>query len=214
MAIENKGPGGVSNSYGVRGTVDRKNYKTDTQYQEVYGGEGVAVTAKTNPDTGGVEIYGPTGRLPLIQIVGMSAVPVSLTGTTAETALASINFPAMGPNDALRVSVQWSFTGSANLKSLVTKLNGATFGLTTTSTASHVISKQELSLINRNATNIQLGSMYGFGYSSATSGSFLSPSVETSGANTLTLHGQLANAGETITLEGYVVELIRKGGAA
>ena len=150
----------------------------------------------------------------MIQIVGMSAVPVSLTGTTAETALSSINVPAMGPNDALRVSVQWSFTGSANLKSLVTKLNGAMFGLTTTSTASHVISKQEISLINRNATNVQLGSMFGFGFSSATSGSFLSPAVETSGANTLTLHGQLANAGETITLEGYVVELIRKGGAA
>ena len=174
---------------------------------------GVPALVKTNRLTGEIEIYGPTGRLPLIQIVGMSAVPVSLTGTTAETALASINFPAMGPNDALRVTAQWSFTGSANLKTLVTKLNSATFGLTTTNSASAVIAKQEISLINRNATNVQLGSMYGFGYSSATSGSFLSPSVETNGINTLTLHGQLANSGETITLEDYIVELIRKVGA-
>ena len=53
MAIEQKGPGGVSNSYGVRSTIERENYKTDTQYQDVYGGEGVGVTAKTNPVTGG-----------------------------------------------------------------------------------------------------------------------------------------------------------------
>lgn len=57
MAIEQKGPGGVSNSYGVRSTVARENYTTDTQYQDVYGGDGVAVTAKTNPLTGGSKFF-------------------------------------------------------------------------------------------------------------------------------------------------------------
>ncbi len=81
MAIEQKGPGGVSNSYGVRDTVDRENYKTDSQYQDVYGGEGVAVTAKTNPDTGETEIIGPNGQP--ISVGGGAGIQPDATGTLA-----------------------------------------------------------------------------------------------------------------------------------
>lgn len=144
-----------------------------------------------------------------VSVIEHSAVPTSLTGTVAETTMATVSIPPMGPKDAIRVKLQWSFTGSTNLKTMFVKLNNSTFAQTSTSTAANVIAAQEVSVMNRNATNSQLGSMFGFGFSSATSGSFLNPSVETSGANTMLIRAQLASAGETITLEGYIVELLR-----
>ena len=166
---------------------------------------GNIVTSETNALTGGIEILG----VKLAYIIAQSAVPASVTGTTAETTLASIAVPAMGPNDSLRVTEQWSFTGSTNLKTMMTKINNATFAMTSTNTAANLIAKQEVTVMNRNATNSQLGSMFGFGYSSSTSGSFMNPSVETSGNNTVLIRGKLALETETLTLEGYIVELIR-----
>lgn len=54
MAIENVGPGGVGNNYGVRETVARERYELDKEYIEEYtDAYGVVVTSKVDPVTGG-----------------------------------------------------------------------------------------------------------------------------------------------------------------
>ena len=142
-------------------------------------------------------------------VAKMSAVPASLTGSTAETTLASIAIPALGPNDAVKVTLNWSFTSSVNLKSMFVKINGATFAQNSTSTSGHTASRMEVMVMNRNNTASQLGSIFGFGYTAGAAVTFLNPAVETSGDNTITIRAQLASSGETITLEGYAVQVVR-----
>lgn len=56
MAIENVGPGGVGNNYGVRETVARERYELDKEYIEEYTDtDGKVVTSKVDPVTGGVK---------------------------------------------------------------------------------------------------------------------------------------------------------------
>lgn len=56
MAIENVGPGGVGNNYGVRETVARERYELDKEYIEEYTDvEGAVVTGKRDPVTGGIK---------------------------------------------------------------------------------------------------------------------------------------------------------------
>lgn len=53
MAIENVGPGGVSNSYGARTPKERNLYSVDEAYDDVHiQKDGIPVVAKTNPLTG------------------------------------------------------------------------------------------------------------------------------------------------------------------
>ena len=56
MAIENAGPGGVGNNYGVRETVARERYDLGKEYIEEYtDADGNVVTGKVDPLTGGME---------------------------------------------------------------------------------------------------------------------------------------------------------------
>lgn len=55
MAIENVGPGGVGNNYGVRETVARERYELDKEYIEEYtDADGKVVVSQTDRVTGGV----------------------------------------------------------------------------------------------------------------------------------------------------------------
>ena len=100
MSIEQKGPGGVSNSYGVREVKSRENYKTDSTYQDVFGGDGVAVTAQTNPLTGKIAILGP-GSIPLDGrlSVGADLVP-SFERSPSVSAVAVMDLPNPYPTQA------------------------------------------------------------------------------------------------------------------
>lgn len=149
------------------------------------------------------------------RIIAHSAVAAALTGTTAETALASIAIPAgaMGANGVIRVTTEWSYTSSANNKSLRTRLgsglSGTMFDLIVPTT--NAFQRRQCDIKNRNAQNAQIappsGYVAGFGTSTGTP---LSGTVDTSAAQTLAITGQLANAGETITLESYIVELAHR----
>ena len=165
---------------------------------------GVSALDILNPSTAAA-VVGAAGAA----VAKMSAVPASLTGSTAETTLASIAIPALGPNDAVRATLNWTFTSSVNLKSMFVKINGATFAQNSTSTSGHTASRMEVMVMNRNNTASQLGSIFGFGYTAGAAVTFLNPAVETSGDNTITIRAQLASSGETITLEGYAIEVVR-----
>lgn len=159
--------------------------------------------------TGGIELSAGGVAISIAQVIEQSAVPAALTGTTAETTMATIAVPAMGPNDSVRVTALFTFTSSVNLKTMFGKLNNATFAQNSTSTSGHTAARVQWQVTNRNNTASQLGTLFGMGFTAGAAVSPLNPAVETSGENTLLIRGQLASAGETLTLEGYSVELLQ-----
>jgi len=148
------------------------------------------------------------------RVLARSAVAASVTGSTSETTLASVTIPAnaMGANGVLRISAEWSYTNSANNKTLRTRLgglSGAVFDTIVPTTNAY--QRRQCEIKNRNAANVQLGPPSGFaggGWGTATN-AVATGALDTTVAQTLVLSGQLASAGETITLQSYLVELCR-----
>jgi hypothetical protein len=143
-----------------------------------------------------------------------SAVAVPLTGTTAETALVSIPIPAgaMGPNGVLRITTLWSHSGSANAKSLRYRLGendltGAQLmNVTTTATLGIMLQRM---VFNRASQASQITQASANAASFGTfAASPLATTVDTSIEQSLVISGQLVSAGETITLESYLVEVL------
>lgn len=145
------------------------------------------------------------------RVLAAQAVAVPHTGDTAETVLAAITLPggAMGPNGALRITSVFSFTNSANTKSMRYRLGGLSgsslMGISATTSAS--IMTQRL-IQNRNSQSAQIAGPAGFANSFGASGNLAATSaVDTASSQTLAITGQLANSGETITLESCLVEI-------
>jgi hypothetical protein len=145
-----------------------------------------------------------------IYILGASAVAASHTGTTGEVTLATITVPAnsMGANGILRITSQWTMSGAGGTRTPRMKFNGTSFnGITMAlGTLSARIQSQ---IANRNATNSQVGNQIDqANWSANTTGAAITSAHDTTGALDVTITGQLANSGDTITLESYLVELI------
>lgn len=146
------------------------------------------------------------------RVLAASAVAASNTGNTAETVLATVSIPAgaLGPNGVLRVTSTWSHTNSANAKTPRIRLGGSSGTVicapVLTTTGSLAIQR---TVHNRNAQNSQvmMGAASSNTFATST-GAPLTASIDTSAAQDLVFTGQLANAGETITLEAYLVELL------
>lgn len=142
----------------------------------------------------------------VVTVLAMSAVPVALTGTTAETTLATITIPPLGDNSHVRISWAASHTNSANNKIYKHKLNGTQLGGQITRTTSDVENRVEM-LANRNSKSSQFLAT-SWSTTSGTSASQATATIDTSVGTTYTLTGQLANSGETITLQSILVELL------
>jgi hypothetical protein len=139
--------------------------------------------------------------------------PFSHTGNTDETALVTISLGAgtMGINGVLRLNTLWEYTNSANTKTVRARLGGLAgsafmqIGMTTSATANYTHTCR-----NYGAANAQrfytIASTAGFGNTSTALGT---ASVDTSLAQDVVISAQLANAGETITLIGYDLTLLR-----
>ena len=75
MSVEQVGPGGVSNSYGVRGTSAKQEYDNDKEYKEVFvPKDTIPLTAKVS-SSGGV-----ASALQIPVALYSSAVPFVLPG--------------------------------------------------------------------------------------------------------------------------------------
>lgn len=145
---------------------------------------------------------------PQYQLLGQSGVPASVTGTTSETVLATVPVPAamLSPNGSIRITALWSYTNNANNKILFTRFGGTEVqGITNTTTG---VMNQQIVIRARGSTNRQItefNSAAGFGNATATN---FTTSVDTTEAQNLTLSGVLSNSADTITLEGYTVEVL------
>lgn len=145
------------------------------------------------------------------RVLAAGAVAVSHTGDTAEFALATIAIPggSMGPNGVMRVRLLFSYTNSANAKTLRMRLGGpsgtAFLNVGVTTTAAYATEKD---IQNRNAQDSQIGAPANSSSASAnTSAGVVTAAVDTSVNQDLVITGQLADAGETVTLRSYIVEV-------
>lgn len=146
------------------------------------------------------------------RVLASSGIAVSHTGDTSETVLATVQVPAnaMGPNGILRISSLWSYTNSGNNKTSFIRLGGlagtAFLNRVHTASASFFDVRQ---IANRDAANSQVGpSVTLFSVGESVNAAFTG-TINTTVAQDLVLTGQLASAGETITLEAYLVELLK-----
>jgi len=124
------------------------------------------------------------------------ATPVVLTGTTSETTMLTVSIPAslMNKRGRANVIVLFSLTNNANAKTVKVKVGGATF-ITFTSTNQNLLGLSGW-LLNLNSETSQK------------SNSAASFTIDTTIANDLVITGQLANAGDTVTLTAVSLEVI------
>jgi hypothetical protein len=161
------------------------------------------MTVATDPRKSGIKAG--------MTLLAASAVAIPLTGTTNETALATIPIPAgaMGLNGGLLISSLWSFTNSANVKTLRQRLGGmaGTAFLSTSPTTNATLCDLR-HIRNRNSAASQCGSLSGSAPFGLTSNAIVAGAIDTSVPQDFVITGQLASAGETITLERYEVWLL------
>jgi hypothetical protein len=134
-----------------------------------------------------------------------SGKAVAHTGDTAEFTFVTctVNRKYMGPNGRLLIRATFSHTNSANNKTLRVRFNGiggtAYLSQVDTTTAAFTANVR---IANRGLTNSQVGAVEGSVVAPTTS------AVDTTLAVPIVITGQLANTGETVTLESYSIELV------
>lgn len=154
----------------------------------------------------------PLYTAPQVRVLSASSSAVSGGADTNENILATITIPAgaMGLNGIIRVYSLWTYTNSANNKTLRVRLGGigGTTYLSVVPTTTAAFST--LTVIgNRNSASSQVGvADAAANVFSATTDAVTTSSVDTSAATTIVITGQKASAGETLTLEQYLAELV------
>lgn len=160
----------------------------------------------------GLELYwnGSAWKLSTAQqLMGIQHTAVSCDADTNEKTLYTVNIPPMGPNSQLMIRTMWSFTNSANNKTVKWKFGGTTVYSNNVTTSA--IDVRDWFFRNRNATNAQVlgyGNSGVYGVGTAT---LATSAIETNAGGALTITGQKANSGEVLTLESVDVFIIGGG---
>lgn len=138
-----------------------------------------------------------------------SGTPALVTGTIVETTLAEILIPAgiVGPHTHFRLWHYWQMTNNANNKTVRTRFNGTLLGASAGLSANAAYAGLS-HWFNRGALNSQLFWGNGFTLIGSTASPMLAGTVNFGAEVLLTLTAQLANAGDSITLEGWALDLV------
>jgi len=146
-------------------------------------------------------------RLSQIHFYNLTAA-VALTGTTSETTLLTVNIPAslIGASGKVKMYPLYSMTNNANAKSLRVKLGGSMAFYTAVSNSSHssalvIIRNIGSESVQKSSTSVVSG-LGNIGVALTTL------AIDTSVATTITVTGQLANSADTMTLEGFFMEIV------
>lgn len=149
-------------------------------------------------------------------VLATSSATVSISTGTSEVVLVTIPIPAasMGANGRLRITTMWSLTSSGNNKTTRLRFGASGAGLggspivaatMTTNTGIRV----QTEIMNVASASIQksftTNSNSGFGTTTGTTP--ISAAINTANASEIVLSGQPANAGETVSIESYCVEV-------
>jgi hypothetical protein len=146
----------------------------------------------------------PGGQLVLAQ----SGAAASVTGTLVETVLATVTVPGglMGLYGSLLIKATWSVTNSGNTKTMKVVFGGTAFSSIAMTAVNSTPS--ETFIRNRGSTTNQVGSASAGSLGFTSGGGQILGISNTANDVTLTLNGLLTNIAETITLEGYTVQVL------
>lgn len=139
--------------------------------------------------------------------------PVSHTGNTTETVLASFTIPGgtMGPNGTLDYMAIFGFSGGANTKTIRARLGGIggtviwTYGIGSTVLSSGT----RRTLSNRNSESSQIARGPGSVIEGSSTTANATFAVNTAVDQTLVFTGQLVNSADTVSLEDAFVMVFR-----
>lgn len=165
--------------------------------------------------TGASTALGACQNLSAIRVIQKSFVAVTAPASdTNENVIATITLPVLSANDILRITHHWTVTGNANVKTVRVRMDGITGTIFVADTYTSVTYGQSMSYIaNRNSTAVQVGysdKILGSGTKTLTAD--VAGAVETNtGSVTIVLTAQKATGTDTMTLEGYLVELMSSG---
>lgn len=149
-----------------------------------------------------------------VRMIGSGATATSLTGSTSETAMATVNIPAnaLGPNGIIRVQAFFSgMTSSANTKTVRVRFNGLS-GTSMASIAFSTVTTGNImaTIQNRASVTSQVGWGFGCrgtdGIQSLTTAT--TASIDTKASVDLVISAQLASGAEAIVMDQFLVELI------
>ncbi len=204
----------------LTGKIDRNNVAVDDD--DCTGEQGLYWYDTTdsafefcNASSGAPTVLGGGGSQTHSILARAGAAASSHTGTTAETTIASTTLPALSANDTIRISMDWSQTANANAKTVRVRMDGLTGTIFTSVNCVSALSCYiEMSIMNRNATNSNVGWIR----SVNVNGGGLAPGIHNTGAiqtNTgavvLAITAQLADGADSMTLEAYMIERISNG---
>lgn len=148
--------------------------------------------------------------------LAFSAVALSHTGDTLETELARVALApaAMGPNGYLQITDLWTYPNNANTKTMRLRFGAhsaaiATMGLVQELARTTSLLDQQITLLrNRNDQAKQVAaSPTLLATIGNTTSAVMTLTIDTSAAVDLAFTVQCGNAGDTIKLEAYLVEL-------
>jgi hypothetical protein len=145
-------------------------------------------------------------------VLAQSGTPASVTGTTAETVLATVVIPAkaVATNGRVRLRSYWGCTANTDSKTLRIRIAGATgIGSGSINSSGIAYTVIDADFINQGSGNIQYVQLVANnGALSAGGASGGQLAIDMTQAQSLTLTGQLGTSTDTITLLGYSVEVL------
>lgn len=145
--------------------------------------------------------------------VWQAGAAVSHTGNTTETALATITPAAnvQGASGQFEIIAKWQIASSGNNKTARVRFNGiAGTAFTAIVQTTNTYFKTHTIIANRAATNSQIGDGgNGTGGWAPGTGADVTSAIDTTAVVPIVLSGELANGGDSITLNAYRVTLTR-----
>lgn len=134
----------------------------------------------------------------------------SLTGTTAETTLATIPIKGgvLGVNGKLRFYILGTVTNNANAKTF--RLKHASTPLWQVSHTTAVGITSQILFLNKNSESSQVTSLFNSAILSGSAATVVTPSsIDTSADFSLTVTGQLANSADSISVTAIFAEIMQ-----
>jgi hypothetical protein len=159
-------------------------------------------------------LIGPAAPQGVLSVYG-DYPNTTLTGTLTETLLVSVPIPAnsLGPNGVARLTFAWGNSSSANNKTVTIHVTanptGIVGGTVFTSIQTTNIASQTIATFrNHNATNLN-GVWGGVTFGTTTNAPEGNTNLDTTALVYFNITGTLANVGDSITLTGWTLEIMR-----
>jgi hypothetical protein len=145
----------------------------------------------------------------LVNSLYQKGIGVSVPSDTTEDVLYTFYIPAnlLGANGMLRIKTEWTCTNNANVKTARIRNGVGGTIIAQSALTSSATCAIESKLSNRNATNSQVTYSQTF-LDSSVSNNLYTSSIDTTSVQTFVITGQKATAGDTLTLETLLIELI------